>query len=75
MENQSSDVSFWDDLEKWLELPAHDEPLGELATNGGLWVDREVQECMQPKTETENECMVIHMVGEIGCSATAGGIR
>ena len=66
MENHPRNVKFWHDLDKWLELPVHDPSLGELATNGGLWVDREAQECMQPKPETESECRVIRIVGEIG---------
>ena len=35
MDNQPSNVKFYDDMEKWLELPTQDEPHGGSATNGG----------------------------------------
>ena len=67
MDNYPSNVNFWDDLEKWLELPAHDPPLGELATNDGNYGPSEnPRSAYQPKPETESECMVIRIVGEIG---------
>ena len=67
MDNHFSDVNLRDDLEKWLEHLAHDEPLGELATNGGDCGSTEKpRDAFQPKPETKSECMVIRTVGEIG---------
>ena len=66
MDNHPSNANFWDDLEKWLELPAHDPPLDELAANDGVWWPTEKpRNAYQPKPETESECMVIRIVGEI----------
>ena len=67
MVNHPSNVNFWDDLAKWLELPAHDEPLGGLTTNGGDSGSTEkLTNACQPNPETESECMAICVVGEIG---------
>ena len=76
MDNHPSDVDFSDDFEKWFGLPAHHSPLGELETNGGDWWSTEKpRNAYHPNTETESECMIIRVVGRLGCSATAEGIR
>ena len=67
MENQSNNVNFWDDMEKWLETHTHDEPLGDLATNSGDYGSTEKpRDACQPKSETDSECMAIRIVDEIG---------
>ena len=67
MDNYPSDVDFSDDLEKWFEFPAHHSPLGELATNGGDWWSTEKpKNAYQPHSDTQSECMIIGVVGEIG---------
>ena len=65
MDNQSNNIDFCEDLEKWLRLPMQDEPLGELATNGGGFESIEKpSNVWQLEPETESECMAIRIVGE-----------
>ena len=66
MDNQSNNVKFWSDFEKWLQRPIQDEPLGESATNGGDFESTEKpSNALQPNPETESECMAIRIVDEI----------
>lgn len=66
MDNQPNNVNFWNDFEKWLQRPMHDEPLGESATNGGDFESTEKpNNVWQPNPETESECMAIRILDEI----------
>ena len=67
MDNQPSNVNFYDNLGEWLELPANGEPLGQLATNGwDGWLTENPRDPCQSKPETESEYLAIRVLGEIG---------
>jgi len=66
MDNQPSNVNFYDDMEKWLELPTQDEPRGESATNGGGFESTEEHEFAGESIPgTESKRMAIRSTGEL----------
>jgi len=69
MDKQPSNVNFYDDMDKWLELPTQDEPRGESATNGGVFGGFESTEeneyAWEPIPGRESECMAIRIAGEL----------
>jgi len=66
MDNQPNDVNFYDDMEKWLELPTQDGPRGESATNGGDFESTEEHEYpWEPIPGTESKRMAIRITGEL----------
>jgi len=66
MDSQPSNVNFYDNMEKWLELPTQDEPRSESATNGGGFEATEEQKYgWESIPGTESECMAIRITGEL----------
>ena len=66
MDNQQGNVNFWDELEKWLELPPEDEPHGNSATNiGGLGSTEKPNSAWKSILETESKCMAMNIAGKI----------
>ena len=66
MDKQPSNVNFWDELEKWLELPPEDEPHDDLATNGGSFGStKKPKSAWKSIPETESKCMAMSIAGEI----------
>jgi len=66
MDNQPSNVNFYDDVEKWLELPTQDEPYDESATNGGDFESTEEHDyAWESIPGTESKRMAIRITGEL----------
>ena len=66
MDNQPNNVNFYDDMEKWLELPTQDEPRSKSAANGGGFEATEEQKyAWESIPGTESERMAIRITGEL----------
>lgn len=66
MDNQASNVNFFDDLEKWLDLSNYARPLGKSPTVDGDFGSKEKpRDAWQPKPETESKCMAVRIVDEM----------
>ena len=66
MDNQPSNVNFWDELGKWLELPPEDELHGDSATNGGGSGSRgKPMDSRRSTPETESKCMAVRIASKI----------